>query len=145
MYMEHNSSWEVNRFSDSQEILRILWNSKVCYCLHKRSYSETNQSSSYHIPLLEDHFNITIPSMPGSVKWSLTFMFPHWNTVCTYPLPRTCYMPCPSHLITQIIYGEECRTPCYEVLYVIFFLNIYPHYRPISGLEGSRRLRLPDF
>ena len=33
--MEQSPSWEANWFSASQEILRILWNSKVHYCIHK--------------------------------------------------------------------------------------------------------------
>jgi hypothetical protein len=33
--MEQNRSWEANRFSASHEILRILWNMKVRYRIHK--------------------------------------------------------------------------------------------------------------
>jgi len=37
--MEQSPSWEGNRFSASQEILRVLWNPKVHYSLHKCSPS----------------------------------------------------------------------------------------------------------
>jgi len=33
--MEQSPSWEANRFSDSQEIPRILWSPKVCYRIYK--------------------------------------------------------------------------------------------------------------
>ena len=32
--MEQSPSWEANRFSASQEILRILWKQKVHYRIH---------------------------------------------------------------------------------------------------------------
>jgi len=33
--MDQSPSWEANRFSASQQIPRILWNTKVHYCSHK--------------------------------------------------------------------------------------------------------------
>ena len=33
--MEHSPSWEANRFSPSQEIPRVLWNTKIHYRIHK--------------------------------------------------------------------------------------------------------------
>ena len=42
------------------------------------------------------HFNIILPSKPGSSKWFPPPRFPHHDPVCTCTLPHTCYMSCPS-------------------------------------------------
>ena len=63
-------------------------------------YPEPGQSSSCPLPpshLLKIHLNIILPSKPASSKWSLSFRFPHQNTVYTSPLCHMCYMSSPSH------------------------------------------------
>ena len=45
---------------------------------------------------LKIHFNIILPSTPGSFKWSLSLRFPHQNPVYTSTLPHKCYTPRPS-------------------------------------------------
>ena len=62
------------------------------------SYPQPDQSSpcppshSLKINLI-----ISLPSTPGSSKWSLSLKFPHQNPVYTSPLYHTCHMPHPSH------------------------------------------------
>jgi len=59
-----------------------------------RPYPEPDQSSPWPLSrFLKNHFNIILPSMPGSSKWSRSLSFPHYYPVCTSPFPHTCYMP----------------------------------------------------
>jgi len=61
---------------------------------------------------LKIHLNIILSSTPGSSKWPLSFSFPYQNSVYTFPLPLTCYIPRTSllNLITWTIFGEEYRS-----------------------------------
>ena len=77
-------------------------------------YPEPDQSnlcSPSHF--MNSHLNITLPSTPGSSKWSLSLTFPHQNLIYTSPRPHTCYMSRPSHSIDTInrtILGEQYRS-----------------------------------
>ena len=111
-------SWEANRFSASQEIPRILRNSKVHYRIHKRPspFPILRQLDPVHNTtshFLKIHLNIIFPFTSGFPKWSLSFRFPHPNPVHTSPLPHTRYMPV--HLIlldfiTLKILGAQYRS-----------------------------------
>ena len=99
---EQSPSREVNRFSASQEISRILWTPKLHYGIHKcpppvpvLSQLDPVHTSTSHF--LKIHFNNILPSTPGSPNWCLSRRFPHQNLVHTSHFLHTCHMPRPSH------------------------------------------------
>jgi hypothetical protein len=100
--VEQSPSWEANQFAASQEIPSILWNPKVAYCVHKCQppVPILSQLDLVHTPtshFLNIHVNISLPSTPGSPKWSLSLRFPHQNPVYAFLVSYMCYMPHPSH------------------------------------------------
>jgi hypothetical protein len=59
-----------------------------------------SQLDPVHTPtshFLKIHFNIILPSTPGSPQWCLSFRFPHRNPVHASPLPHKRYVSRPSH------------------------------------------------
>ena len=100
--MEQSLSWEANRFSASQEIPHILWNSKVHYHIHKSPPPVPILSllDPVHIPssyFLKIYLNIILPTKSGSHMLSPAVRFLHQNPVCVSPLTHTCYILRPSH------------------------------------------------
>ena len=60
-------------------------------------YREPEQTSPWPPSNFSNiRFNIIVPSMPGSFKWSVSIRVAHENRACTSPLPHMCYMFCPS-------------------------------------------------
>jgi len=113
--MKQSSSWEANRFSASQEIPRILWNTKVHYCIHKRpslslSWASSIQSIPPHptswrpISILPYHISLGLPCGLFSSRFPTKTLY----TPLLSPIRSTC----PAHLIlldliTRTIFGED--------------------------------------
>jgi len=108
--MEYSPSRDANSFSASQEIPRILWNTKVHSSIQKSPLLVPVLSQIKVYVALSDfqktHFNNILPSTPLSPKWFLSLRFPHQNPVYSSPFPMRATSP--AHLplldvITRII------------------------------------------
>jgi len=85
----------------SQEIPRNFWNPKVHRRTHKCPPPVPILSQLHPVPTTPPtswrSILILFSHLSGSPQWSLSFRFPHQNSVHPSPLPHTCHMPRPSH------------------------------------------------
>jgi hypothetical protein len=93
------------------------------------------------IQFLKINFNIILPSIRSSSKWSLSFVFLHQNPVCTYPLPHTClHVPATLFFLIrspkQYLVGSSPKSSdCGLNKHILIWTNWDPYliYRTISG------------
>jgi len=76
------------------------------------SYPEPDQSNALPTHVIKTHYNIILPPIPRSYKWSPSIQCPHQNPVCTsFPLIHATF---PAHLIkldmVAQIFGEEHKS-----------------------------------
>jgi hypothetical protein len=80
--MEQSSAWEAIKCSASQQILNLEWNPKVHCHVHKSPPPhpiQSQESSPHTNSFFKIHFNIILPFMLRSPKWSLPFRFANYN------------------------------------------------------------------
>ena len=112
------SSWEVNRFSASQEIPHILWNPNVHYRIHKcpPPFSILSQLDPVHAPHPSSWRTILILSSHLSLGLPSGFLPSGFATKTLYtPQLSPIHATCPAHLIlldfiTRTILGEGYRS-----------------------------------
>jgi hypothetical protein len=157
--MEQNPSWETNRSSASQEILRMLWNPMVHYRTHKcpPPVPVLSQINPVHAPhhiswrytlILFSHLRLGLPSklFPSdfTTKPSMNLSFPLYELNLRAPFPN--------HLISfwsDWVSGEEKELPVLEnfkkgqIHLACMFSSsfLYPRDDPSTGRDSSTNRR----
>jgi len=110
--MQHRPSWEVDRFSASQEIPRILWNLKVHYRVHKcpPPVPILSQINPVHAPTSHFLRSVLISSSHLGLPSGL-FPSGFLTRILYNPLLSTIRAACPAHLsrlhlIIRTTFGE---------------------------------------
>jgi hypothetical protein len=60
-------------------------------------YTKPDPRHSLPTDFLKLHYNTILPSTTRFSKWSPSLSLPEHNILCSYSLPHTCHMPCPSN------------------------------------------------
>ena len=76
---------------------------------------------------LKTYLNIILPSTPVSSKGSLSLRFPHQIHICTCSLPRTCYVPRPSHS-SRFDYPNNIWWGVQIIKLIIMYFSLLPCY-----------------
>ena len=100
--MEQSPAWEDSISLPNQEITHTSGNVKIHYCIHNSlpllpilMYMEPVHTIPPYSCTI--HFNITLPTMPESSRWSPSFSYHHQNPVCFFITSNLCHMPHPAH------------------------------------------------
>ena len=123
--MEHSPSWEVNWFSSSQEIVRILWKPKVHHHIHKSTPPVLilSQINSVHVPHLTSWRFILILSSHLNLGLRSCLFASSFPTKTLYaPLLSPIRATCPACLIlhkfavsTQIMFCTQAEMQLSEI------------------------------
>ena len=118
-------SWEINSSSASQEILHVLWESKVHFRVHKTRPTIPVLSQMNPVRVLPSYFfkirSDVVPTAPDFQVVSF-LQVPPPNSVCMSRLLHTCSMTHPSHSSRQyrpICLGLLMRLVYYDTVLVV--------------------------